>query len=162
MWRPGQVAALRCAPVPLAKRPPPAPAPRPLPQETLRVVPLFETLADLHNAPSTMRTLLGNGWYRAHIGGHQECMIGYSDSGKDAGGGPARRGGGGAGGRGLLPLAAGGWQRSGGWAAGGWAICCRRWHCVHDRLCSYSTCVLPRQGGQGSLFAAAAGGLHVA
>eukprot|EP00198_Chlamydomonas_reinhardtii_P006481 XP_001695817.1 phosphoenolpyruvate carboxylase, isoform 1 [Chlamydomonas reinhardtii] len=51
----------------------------------LRVVPLFETLDDLHNAPGTMTTLLGNDWYRGHINGVQECMIGYSDSGKDAG-----------------------------------------------------------------------------
>ncbi|PNG99024.1 Phosphoenolpyruvate carboxylase 1, partial [Tetrabaena socialis] len=32
-----------------------------------------------------MTTLLSNDWYRAHINGVQECMIGYSDSGKDAG-----------------------------------------------------------------------------
>ncbi|EFJ49534.1 hypothetical protein VOLCADRAFT_59445 [Volvox carteri f. nagariensis] len=51
----------------------------------LRVVPLFETLDDLHNAPETMTTLLSNDWYRAHINGMHECMIGYSDSGKDAG-----------------------------------------------------------------------------
>lgn len=51
----------------------------------LRVVPLFETLDDLENAPGTMETLLSNAWYLAHINGLQECMIGYSDSGKDAG-----------------------------------------------------------------------------
>ncbi|GFR48761.1 hypothetical protein Agub_g10581 [Astrephomene gubernaculifera] len=51
----------------------------------LRVVPLFETLDDLHNAPATISTLLANDWYRNHINGVQECMIGYSDSGKDAG-----------------------------------------------------------------------------
>jgi len=54
-------------------------------KDYLRVVPLFETLDDLTNAPSTMRTLLTNEWYHAHIKGVQECMIGYSDSGKDAG-----------------------------------------------------------------------------
>lgn len=54
-------------------------------KDFLRVVPLFETLDDLTNAPGTMRTLLGNDWYRGHIKGLQECMIGYSDSGKDAG-----------------------------------------------------------------------------
>jgi phosphoenolpyruvate carboxylase len=51
----------------------------------LRVVPLFETLDDLNSAPQTMTTLLGSPWYKAHIRGEQECMIGYSDSGKDAG-----------------------------------------------------------------------------
>ncbi|GIL52665.1 hypothetical protein Vafri_8482 [Volvox africanus] len=51
----------------------------------LRVVPLFETLEDLNNAPATMTTLLSNNWYRSHINGLHECMIGYSDSGKDAG-----------------------------------------------------------------------------
>jgi len=54
-------------------------------KEPLRVVPLFETLDDLKGAEGTMRTLLSNDWYRAHIKGVQECMIGYSDSGKDAG-----------------------------------------------------------------------------
>lgn len=54
-------------------------------KESLRVVPLFETLADLHHAPTTMKVLLGNAWYHQHIEGVQECMIGYSDSGKDAG-----------------------------------------------------------------------------
>jgi phosphoenolpyruvate carboxylase len=51
----------------------------------LRVVPLFETLDDLNSAPETMSTLFGSEWYLRHIGGAQECMIGYSDSGKDAG-----------------------------------------------------------------------------
>lgn len=54
-------------------------------KESLRVVPLFETLDDLKNAPQTMTTLLSNPWYHSHIKGLQECMIGYSDSGKDAG-----------------------------------------------------------------------------
>lgn len=53
--------------------------------ETLRVAPLFETLDDLHNSEASMEGLLSNEWYHAHIGGRQECMIGYSDSGKDAG-----------------------------------------------------------------------------
>lgn len=51
----------------------------------LRVVPLFETLDDLVTAPRTMETLYKNAWYSEHIKGQQECMIGYSDSGKDAG-----------------------------------------------------------------------------
>ena len=50
-------------------------------KQLLRVVPLFETLEDLNNAPSTMDQLFSNDWYRTHIGGAQECMIGYSDSG---------------------------------------------------------------------------------
>ena len=32
-----------------------------------------------------MESLLSNEWYCKHIKGKQECMIGYSDSGKDAG-----------------------------------------------------------------------------
>lgn len=57
--------------------------------KSLRVVPLFETLADLDRAPETMGRLLGLPWYRAHLAtrfaDHQEIMLGYSDSGKDAG-----------------------------------------------------------------------------
>lgn len=51
----------------------------------LRVAPLFETLDDLEYAETAMRQLFSNDWYRNHINGQQECMIGYSDSGKDAG-----------------------------------------------------------------------------
>ncbi|GAB4814136.1 hypothetical protein N2152v2_001182 [Parachlorella kessleri] len=55
----------------------------------LRVAPLFETLADLEAAGPIMRRLLGMAWYRNHVRGvhenHQEVMLGYSDSGKDAG-----------------------------------------------------------------------------
>lgn len=51
----------------------------------LRVVPLFETLADLERAGRVMAALLDQPWYRAQIGDHQEVMIGYSDSTKDAG-----------------------------------------------------------------------------
>ena len=50
-----------------------------------RVVPLFETLRDLENAGAIMRDLLAVPWYRNRIAGHQEVMIGYSDSAKDAG-----------------------------------------------------------------------------
>lgn len=51
----------------------------------LRVAPLFETLDDLEYAETAMRQLFSSSWYLNHIGGKQECMIGYSDSGKDAG-----------------------------------------------------------------------------
>ena len=54
-------------------------------KDLLRVVPLFETLEDLKNATSTMQQLFSNPWYKKLINGKQECMIGYSDSGKDAG-----------------------------------------------------------------------------
>ncbi|KAL5078788.1 hypothetical protein RYX36_007209 [Vicia faba] len=59
------------------------------PGGTLRVVPLFETVKDLRGAGSVIRKLLSIDWYRQHIiknhNGHQEVMVGYSDSGKDAG-----------------------------------------------------------------------------
>ncbi|KAK2994364.1 hypothetical protein RJ640_017876 [Escallonia rubra] len=62
---------------------------RPCPGGTLRVVPLFETVKDLRGAGSVIRKLLSIDWYREHIikyhSGHQEVMVGYSDSGKDAG-----------------------------------------------------------------------------
>jgi phosphoenolpyruvate carboxylase len=51
----------------------------------LRVVPLFETLADLTGAGEVIGNLLAIPWYRARSGGEQEVMIGYSDSTKDAG-----------------------------------------------------------------------------
>ena len=51
----------------------------------MRVVPLFETLADLDNAGPVMERLLGLPGYRASLHGPQEVMIGYSDSAKDAG-----------------------------------------------------------------------------
>ena len=56
---------------------------------SLRVVPLFETLTDLEQASGTMSQLFSIPWYRQHLadnhGNHQEVMLGYSDSGKDAG-----------------------------------------------------------------------------
>ncbi|KAL0661091.1 hypothetical protein Bca4012_097928 [Brassica carinata] len=62
---------------------------RPCPAGTLRVVPLFETVKDLRGAGSVIRKLLSIDCYREHIEknhtGHQEIMVGYSDSGKDAG-----------------------------------------------------------------------------
>ena len=54
-------------------------------QHPLRIVPLFETLKDLQGAATTMNTLLNMHWYKQHIQGKHEVMIGYSDSAKDAG-----------------------------------------------------------------------------
>jgi phosphoenolpyruvate carboxylase len=54
----------------------------------LDITPLFETVADLHNAPGMVRQLFTHPLYRKHLhsrGKHQEIMIGYSDSGKDSG-----------------------------------------------------------------------------
>jgi phosphoenolpyruvate carboxylase len=51
----------------------------------LRVVPLFETLADLQGAGEALGALLDVPAYRAACGGRQEVMVGYSDSTKDAG-----------------------------------------------------------------------------
>lgn len=53
--------------------------------QPMRVVPLFETLADLNNAANCLNELLSIDWYKQAINGHQEVMIGYSDSAKDAG-----------------------------------------------------------------------------
>ena len=52
------------------------------------VVPLFETIEDLRNAPQIMRKLFENAAYHAHLarrGNRQQIMIGYSDSNKDGG-----------------------------------------------------------------------------
>jgi phosphoenolpyruvate carboxylase len=57
-------------------------------ESRLDVVPLFETLDDLERAPEVMRALLDDPVYRRQLaarGNRQEVMIGYSDSGKDAG-----------------------------------------------------------------------------
>ncbi len=54
-------------------------------EHPLRVVPLFETLKDLDGASKTMTTLFNMHWYKQHIQGQHEVMIGYSDSAKDAG-----------------------------------------------------------------------------
>jgi len=54
----------------------------------LRLVPLFETLADLQGAPATMATLYDCAPYRDDLRAHgdrQTVMLGYSDSGKDTG-----------------------------------------------------------------------------
>jgi phosphoenolpyruvate carboxylase len=58
------------------------------PQSRLDVVPLFETLADLEQAPAVIRSLFDDDVYSRQLAARhrqQEVMIGYSDSGKDAG-----------------------------------------------------------------------------
>jgi phosphoenolpyruvate carboxylase len=52
------------------------------------IVPLFETVADLEDAPGILAGLFSQPIYRAHLascGDHQMVMIGYSDSNKDGG-----------------------------------------------------------------------------
>eukprot|EP01038_Epipyxis_sp_PR26KG_P004144 gene4144-5898_t len=51
----------------------------------MRVVPLFETLTDLNNAPSVIDTLFSLPNYLGTVKAKQEIMVGYSDSAKDAG-----------------------------------------------------------------------------
>lgn len=54
----------------------------------LDIVPLFETIEDLHAAPGIMEALFTCEAYRQHLeqrGWHQQIMIGYSDSNKDGG-----------------------------------------------------------------------------
>lgn len=57
--------------------------------QSLRVVPLFETLTDLENSGDTIHSLFSLDVYRKilkdHHGDCQEVMLGYSDSGKDGG-----------------------------------------------------------------------------
>ncbi len=58
------------------------------PVSRLDVVPLFETQADLENAPDVMRRLFQDEVWKRHLearGRRQEIMLGYSDSAKDAG-----------------------------------------------------------------------------
>lgn len=50
-----------------------------------RVVPLFETIADLQASGGVMRRLFAIPWYHQRIAGKQEIMVGYSDSAKDGG-----------------------------------------------------------------------------
>jgi phosphoenolpyruvate carboxylase len=54
-------------------------------QHPQRIVPLFETLSDLEGAAQAIDRLLSIADYKSAINGHQEVMIGYSDSAKDAG-----------------------------------------------------------------------------
>ncbi|RJT41912.1 phosphoenolpyruvate carboxylase [Mesorhizobium waimense] len=54
----------------------------------LRIVPLFETIADLQAAPGILNGLLGVSLVRRTVrdfGARQEIMLGYSDSNKDGG-----------------------------------------------------------------------------
>ena len=51
----------------------------------MRVSPLFETRDDLINAPKVIDAAFSVPWYKNHIQGSQEVMLGYSDSVKDAG-----------------------------------------------------------------------------
>jgi len=57
------------------------------PSATIMSVPLFETIADLQAAPETMRAFFQIPMMQAlaKARGHQEVMIGYSDSNKDGG-----------------------------------------------------------------------------
>lgn len=58
------------------------------PNRTINIVPLFETIGDLRDAPRIMEELLSLPVYANYIarrGNLQEIMIGYSDSGKDGG-----------------------------------------------------------------------------
>ena len=57
-------------------------------ESDLDVVPLFETIDDLHGCGDLMRQVLANESFRKHLesrGGTQEVMLGYSDSSKDGG-----------------------------------------------------------------------------
>ncbi|EKE77071.1 phosphoenolpyruvate carboxylase [Gallaecimonas xiamenensis] len=54
-------------------------------QWPMPIAPLFETLDDLNNAADVISALLDLPWYRDYANNHQEVMIGYSDSAKDAG-----------------------------------------------------------------------------
>ena len=57
-------------------------------QSDLDVVPLFETIEDLHNSGPLVTSLFANEAYRKHLRARndlQEIMLGYSDSSKDGG-----------------------------------------------------------------------------
>ncbi|MCC7451175.1 MAG: phosphoenolpyruvate carboxylase, partial [Anaerolineae bacterium] len=57
-------------------------------QNDVHIVPLFETIDDLHRAPQVLTTLFDNPEYFKHLqarGLRQQVMIGYSDSNKDGG-----------------------------------------------------------------------------
>ena len=55
---------------------------------TVDIVPLFETITDLENAPQVMEELYTNTAYKAHLdarGNKQTIMLGFSDGTKDGG-----------------------------------------------------------------------------
>ncbi|WP_299548595.1 phosphoenolpyruvate carboxylase [Seonamhaeicola sp.] len=55
---------------------------------TVDIVPLFETITDLENAPAVMEQLYTNPVYKAHLekrGNRQTIMLGFSDGTKDGG-----------------------------------------------------------------------------
>ncbi|HEU4471176.1 MAG TPA: phosphoenolpyruvate carboxylase, partial [Flavisolibacter sp.] len=55
---------------------------------TVDIVPLFETIEDLKNAPDVMRKLYSHPVYRGHLerrGNSQTIMVGFSDGTKDGG-----------------------------------------------------------------------------
>ncbi len=57
-------------------------------QVPIDVAPLFETVEDLEAAPDTLRAMLADPCYRAHLAGRgdaQMVMLGYSDSSKESG-----------------------------------------------------------------------------
>jgi phosphoenolpyruvate carboxylase len=57
-------------------------------QNDIDIVPLFETIEDLHNSSSIMSTLFENPLYNRHLvarNQRQQIMLGYSDSNKDGG-----------------------------------------------------------------------------
>jgi phosphoenolpyruvate carboxylase len=58
------------------------------PRLFLPIIPLFETITDLREAPQTMRQILDHPAYQRYLQAHgnqQTVMIGYSDSTKDGG-----------------------------------------------------------------------------
>jgi phosphoenolpyruvate carboxylase len=57
-------------------------------EDNLTIVPLFETVEDLMQAPGVMTSLFTNPQYQSYLAKHnhvQQIMIGYSDSNKDGG-----------------------------------------------------------------------------
>ena len=57
-------------------------------ESDIDIVPLFETIEDLHGCSALMGQIFSNASYRAHLearGSIQEVMLGYSDSSKDGG-----------------------------------------------------------------------------
>ncbi len=58
----------------------------------LKIVPLYETISDLQNAPKLIEELINDNVYNLFLDNHlrfQEIMLGYSDSNKDGGFGMA-------------------------------------------------------------------------